>query len=313
MTNCQNYSTIQTLEISLRNSITGVQEVKILITGANTGIGFATAEQLVKQGQHVILACRNLQKAQDAQNKLRALDKGQVDLISLDLNSLELTRKAADEIADRYGNLDVLINNAGLFAKTKQLTADGFEQQFGVNYLGHFLLTQKLLPVLQKAPKARIVHLASIAHWAGSIKPNKFRAEGFYNPLFYYGQSKLANLLFSNALAEQMANSTITNNALHPGGVASDIYRDLPKPVYEVMKLGLVPTSVPATFAVYPDMKWYMACPEFNLEIGGKTPKASAVKKIMFSGDLPVESAFAFSMKFTGYATRVFSVLEVLS
>ena len=246
MTNCQNYSTIQTLEISLRNSITGVQEVKILITGANTGIGFATAEQLVKQGQHVILACRNPQKAQDAQNKLRSLNQGQVDLISLDLNSLELTRKAADEIADRYGNLDVLINNAGLFAKTKQLTADGFEQQFGVNYLGHFLLTQKLLPVLQKAPKARIVHLASIAHWAGSIKPNKFRAEGFYNPLFYYGQSKLANLLFSNALAEQMANSTITNNALHPGGVASDIYRDLPKPVYEVMKLGLVPTSVPA-------------------------------------------------------------------
>lgn len=246
MTNCQNYSTIQTLEISLRNNITGVQEVKILITGANTGIGFATAEQLVKQGQHVILACRNLQKAQDAQNKLRALDKGQVDLVSLDLNSLELTKKAADEIADRYGNLDVLINNAGLFAKTKQLTTDGFEQQFGVNYLGHFLLTQKLLPVLQKAPKARIVHLASIAHWAGSIKPNKFRAEGFYNPLFYYGQSKLANLLFSNALAEQMANSTITNNALHPGGVASDIYRDLPKPVYEIMKLGLVPTSVPA-------------------------------------------------------------------
>ena len=246
MTNCQNYSTIQTLEISLRNSITGVQEVKILITGANTGIGFATAEQLVKQGQHVILACRNPQKAQDAQNKLRSLNQGQVDLISLDLNSLELTRKAADEIADRYGSLDVLINNAGLFAKTKQLTADGFEQQFGVNYLGHFLLTQKLLPVLQKAPKARIVHLASIAHWAGSIKPNKFRAEGFYNPLFYYGQSKLANLLFSNALAEQMTNSTITNNALHPGGVASDIYRDLPKPVYEVMKLGLVPTSVPA-------------------------------------------------------------------
>ena len=226
--------------------MTGTSHMKILITGANTGIGFATAEELVKQGQHVILACRNPQKAQAAQEKLRKLDQAQVDLVSLDLNSLGQTRKAADQIADQYGNLDVLINNAGLFAKTKQLTADGFEQQFGVNYLGHFLLTQKLLPVLEKAPKARIVHLASIAHWAGSIKPNKFRAEGFYNPLFYYGQSKLANLLFSNALAEQMANSTITNNALHPGGVASDIYRELPKPVYEVMKIGLVPTSVPA-------------------------------------------------------------------
>ena len=143
--------------------------MKILITGANTGIGFATAEQLVKNGQHVILACRNPLKAQAALKKLRALDQGQVDFISLDLNSLEHTRKAADEISDRYGDLDVLINNAGLFAKTKQLTQDGFEQQFGVNYLGHFLLTQKLLPVLEKSPKALIIHLASIAYWSGSI------------------------------------------------------------------------------------------------------------------------------------------------
>ena len=214
--------------------------MKILITGANTGIGFASAEQLVKQGQHVILACRNIQKAQDAQKKLRSLNQGQVDIVSLDLNSLVSTQKTADEIADRYGVLDVLINNAGIFSKTKQRTKDGFEQQFGVNYLGHFLLTQKLLPVLRQAPQARIVHIASIA------KPHTFHAKGFYNPVFYYGQSKLANLLFSNALAEQMAGSSITNNALHPGGVASDIYRDLPKPVYGVMKLGLVPTSVPA-------------------------------------------------------------------
>ena len=237
---------ISHLKNTLANKTSGILHMKILITGANTGIGFATAEELVKQGQHVILACRNPQKAQAAQEKLRALNQGQVNVVTLDLNSLELTRKAAEQIADQYGQLDALVNNAGVFAKTKQLTADGFEQQFGVNYLAHFLLTQKLLPVLEKAPKARIVHLASIAHWAGSIKPYKFRAEGFYNPLFYYGQSKLANLLFSNALAEQLAGSSITNNALHPGGVASDIYRDLPKPVYAAMKLGLVPTSVPA-------------------------------------------------------------------
>ncbi len=109
---------------------------------------------MVKQGQHVILACRNPQKAQAAQDKLRALGHGQVDLVSLDLNSLESTRNAADEIADRYGSLDVLINNAGLFAKTKQLTQDGFEQQFGVNYLGHFLLTHKLIPVLEQATQS---------------------------------------------------------------------------------------------------------------------------------------------------------------
>lgn len=159
---------------------------RILITGANTGIGFTTAEHLVKQGAHVILACRNAQKATDAQAKLQALGAGQVDVVSLDLNSLAATRAAADQVADQYGALDVLINNAGLFAKTKQHTEDGFEQQFGVNYLGHFLFTQRLLPVLQKSPKARIIHLASIAHWAGSIRPETFRAEGFYNPLFFY-------------------------------------------------------------------------------------------------------------------------------
>lgn len=220
--------------------------VKILITGANTGIGFATAQQLVSQGQHVILACRNPQKALEAQQKLQTLNQGQVDLVSLDLNSLNDVRRTADEIAEHYGSIDVLINNAGLFAKKKQFTQDGYEQQFGVNYLGHFLLTHKLLPVLEQAPKARIIHLASIAHWAGSIKPHKFNGAGFYNPLFYYGQSKLANLLFSHALANRLQHSTITNNALHPGGVASDIYRDLPKPVYVMMKAGLVPTSVPA-------------------------------------------------------------------
>lgn len=220
--------------------------LKILITGANTGIGYATAERLVQQDQHVILACRNVDKAKAAQAKLQATNKGQVDIVTLDLNSLESVQQSANEIAERYGALDVLINNAGLFAKSKQLTQDGFEQQFGVNYLGHFLFTHKLLPVLSNAPKARIIHLASIAHWMGNIKPKTFHGEGLYNPLYFYGQSKLANLLFSHELARQLAGSTITNNALHPGGVDSDIYRELPTLAHKALQLGLVPTSVPA-------------------------------------------------------------------
>lgn len=218
---------------------------KVLITGANTGIGFTTAEYLLNAGADVVLACRNPQKAAAAREKLLRLNKGSVELVQLDLNSLAQVRQAADEIAERF-KLDVLINNAGLFAQRKGLTQDGFEQQFGVNYLGHFLLTQRLLPVLKQAPAARIVHLASIAHWAGAIKPETFRGEGFYNPLFYYGQSKLANLLFSNELARHLAGTTVTSNALHPGGVDSDIYRDLPKPVHKAMQLFLVPTSRPA-------------------------------------------------------------------
>lgn len=219
---------------------------RILITGANTGIGYKTAEHLVKRGVHVILACRNADKASAAQQQLQSLNAGQVDVVSLDLNSLAATRDAASRIADQYGSLDVLINNAGLFARSRQLTTDGFEQQFGVNYLGHFLLTQRLLPVLKQAPQARIIHLASIAHWAGAIKPETFHAEGFYNPLFFYGQSKLANLLFSHALSKKLNGSSITSNALHPGGVDSDIYRELPMPIHKMMQLFLVPTSRPA-------------------------------------------------------------------
>ena len=132
MTNCQKSSTISVILTSHANqSMMGTSNMKILITGANTGIGFATAEQLVKQGQHVILACRNPQKAHAAQEQLRALNQGQVDVVGLDLNSLELTAKAADEIADRYGSLDVLINNAGLFSKNKQLTEDVLSNNSG--------------------------------------------------------------------------------------------------------------------------------------------------------------------------------------
>lgn len=158
---------------------------RILITGANTGIGYATAERLVKQGAHVILACRNQDKARAAQQQLQQLGAGQVDLVALDLNSLADVQRCAAEIAQRYDRLDVLINNAGLFAKDKQLTVDGFEQQFGVNYLGHVLLTLKLLPLLQNAKQGRVINVASVAHWVGSIQPQRFRAEGRYNPLFF--------------------------------------------------------------------------------------------------------------------------------
>lgn len=220
---------------------------RILITGANTGIGYATAERLVKQGAHVILACRNPDKARAAQRQLQQLGSGQVDWIALDLNSLADVQRCAQDVMQRYDRLDVLINNAGLFAKNKQLTADGFEQQFGVNYLGHVLLTLKLLPLLKKSESARVINVASVAHWVGSIQPQRFRAEGRYNPLFFYGQSKLANLMFSHALAAQLAGSNVTSNALHPGAIDSEIYRGLPKLIHQVMRVGLVSTEKPAT------------------------------------------------------------------
>ncbi len=221
---------------------------RILITGANTGIGFATAEKLVKNGADVILACRDLTKAHAAQSALIALGgSGTVDVIELDLNSLASVKAAAAFVKARYTSLDVLINNAGIFGDSLHATTDGYEQQFGVNYLAPFLLTQLLLPLLHAAPAGRIIHLSSLMHWLGNIKPETFRkTSGSYRALSAYGQSKLANLLFSNALARQLAGSTVTSNALHPGGVNSDIYRDLPKIQYLLMRPFLILTNRPA-------------------------------------------------------------------
>lgn len=225
-----------------------VQMKTIIITGANTGIGLATATEFIKDGHHVIIACRNIQKAQQAKQQLESFGTGKVDIIQLDLNSLEQVNQTANHIIENYEKVDVLVNNAGMMTPTLEATEEGYEKQFGVNYLAHFLWTMKLLPLVQKAERGRVIHLASMMHLLGSIKPEIFKADQVkqYNGVRSYGNSKLANLLFSNALAEKLQDTHVTSNALHPGGVDSEIYRELPKYQYKVIKLFLIPPSKPA-------------------------------------------------------------------
>ncbi|MCX5469070.1 SDR family NAD(P)-dependent oxidoreductase [Acinetobacter nematophilus] len=220
----------------------------IIITGANTGIGLATAETFVREGHHVILACRNPEKAQTAQQYLQSFGTGQVDHITLDLNSLEQINAAANEIISKYSKIDILVNNAGMMTPQLEATEDGFEKQIGVNFLGPFLWTLKLLPHVQKSEQGRIINLASMMHVLGNIKPEIFKADQIkkYNGVLSYANSKLANLLFSNMLAQQLQGTNVTSNALHPGGVDSEIYRQLPKWQYTIIKLGLIPPSKPA-------------------------------------------------------------------
>lgn len=220
----------------------------IVITGANTGIGFATAKTFVQDGHHVILACRNPNKAEQARLDLEALNKGKVDVITLDLNSLQNVHDTANTLLQKYEKIDVLVNNAGIMTPKLERTADGFEKQLGVNFIGHFLWTLKLLPLVKNSEAGRVIHLASMMHLMGSIKFDQFRADDVqkYNGVLRYANSKLANLLFSNILAEQLKGSSTTSNALHPGGVDSEIYRELPKYQYKVIKLFLIPPSKPA-------------------------------------------------------------------
>jgi NAD(P)-dependent dehydrogenase (short-subunit alcohol dehydrogenase family) len=199
----------------------------VLITGANTGIGKATASELAARGARVALLCRDPAKAEAARTEIRArTPAAQVDVLSLDLRSLASVRSCAKAVLEAYPRVDVLLNNAGVVPSTLRLTADGFEEQIGVNHLGHFLLTNLLLERLVASAPARVVTVSSMMHAGGAIDFASFRGPAKYNAIAAYRQSKLANILFANELARRVATRGVTSNSLHPGGVATEIMRD---------------------------------------------------------------------------------------
>ncbi len=222
----------------------------IVITGGNSGIGAAAAKALAAKGHEIVIACRNQEKALGVRDTIAAAG-GTAHVMRLDLGSFRSIREFADSFKVRFGRLDVLVNNAGLSPLKKTITEDGFEQQFQVNYLGHFLLTNLLLELLRSSAPSRIVHVSSMMHRLGKIDFKSFRGERFYFSLTAYGQSKLANILFSNELARRYGKDGIVSNALHPGAVETDIYREFPKPVYALVRKTLIPADKGADTLVF--------------------------------------------------------------
>jgi NAD(P)-dependent dehydrogenase (short-subunit alcohol dehydrogenase family) len=225
----------------------------VVITGGNTGIGLATAHEVAARGARVVLACRNQEKAQSARQQILAAHPGaEVEVMSLDLSSFAHIRRFVSQLRQEHPAVHALINNAGASPMKQQFTEDGFEMQFGANYLGPFLLTHLMLPMLEQAAElsddARIVHLSSIVHNIGRINPKTFRGRRPYFTLSAYAQSKLGNLMFNYALARRLPDGVRTY-AMHPGGVDSDIYRELPGPAHKVLKLGLIPADRAAKLA----------------------------------------------------------------
>lgn len=201
-----------------------------VITGANSGIGFEAARELAIHGAHVVLACRNEKKGQDALARIEGeRPTGVVELMALDLSSLASVERFASAYAETHDRLDMLINNAGVMVPPLSRTADGFELQFGTNHLGHFALTGHLLPCLQRTPGARVVNVASLAHRFGRIDFDNLNAERSYSRWGFYGQSKLANLLFTRALQHRLrANGDdIKVTAAHPGYSATNLQNNL--------------------------------------------------------------------------------------
>lgn len=199
----------------------------IIITGGNAGIGKATAIGLAKQGHRIYIACRNQQKGAAAVADIKAASKNEnIAFISCDLASFDSIRTCAKIFQEQEDRLDILINNAGLITSELKYTKEGYEQQFGVNHLGPFLLTQLLVPQLQTANKPRIVNVSSKAHYSckafdfEDLKGEKSAKKG-YDAMKAYSQSKLANVLFTKELTKKYP--WITSNCLHPGVVRTQI------------------------------------------------------------------------------------------
>jgi NAD(P)-dependent dehydrogenase (short-subunit alcohol dehydrogenase family) len=196
---------------------------RVLVTGANTGIGKWTAIGLAQLGASVTIHARSPQKGRAAQEEVKAKSgRSDVDLLLADFSALDSVRGLAREVLERYDRIDVLVNNAGLIAGKRAVTADGFELTFAVNHLAPFLLTNLLLDRMVSSAPARIVNVASRAHLRAALDFEDLDVRSGYDGMDAYSRSKLANVLFTRELARRLAGSGVTANCLHPGVVRSD-------------------------------------------------------------------------------------------
>jgi NAD(P)-dependent dehydrogenase (short-subunit alcohol dehydrogenase family) len=197
-----------------------------VVTGANSGIGLIAARELARAGADVVLACRNVEKGDEALTSIRLdVPSARASVAALDLADLASVREFAGRLRGQHDRLDLLVNNAGVMAPPRRLTADGFESQIGTNHLGHFALTGLLLGALLNAPDPRVVTVSSDAHRIGRIRFDNLQGERHYNNWLAYGQSKLANLLFAFELQRRAADAgtALRSMAAHPGYSATNL------------------------------------------------------------------------------------------
>ncbi|HRW26568.1 MAG: SDR family oxidoreductase [Bacteroidales bacterium] len=231
---------------------------RIIITGATHGIGYAAAEALAARGADLIIAVRNRARGEHSVEKIKEKSPGaSVMAMHLDLTDLDIVKHFADEVTARFDRLDVLINNAGVMVPPHKITRSGFELQFGTNHLGHFALTAQLLPLLMATPLSRVVSTSSIAARRAKIHFDNLDGRNGYNPMTFYRQSKLANLLFAIDLQHRLerAGSSTISVACHPGITVTNLLsRGSGKETGRVMKTLMRIVAQPASMGSLPTL-----------------------------------------------------------
>nr|XP_018903303.1 PREDICTED: retinol dehydrogenase 12-like [Bemisia tabaci] len=230
----------------------------VLITGCNTGIGKFTAQELYRIGGRIIMACRDVAKAEQAAEDIRKVVSeadpenkvGELIIKKLDLGSKESIRSCADDIKQSEKQINILINNAGVMIPPYQKTTDGFELQFGTNHLGHFYLTYLLLPTILASTPARIVNVSSVAHERGHMNWDDLNSEKSYHARTAYSQSKLANVLFSRELASRLEGTGVNVYSLHPGIILTELGRHVDEIYFKGFRRILRPMLSPFTKSI---------------------------------------------------------------
>ena len=200
-----------------------------LVTGANSGLGLATASGMARLGATVIMLCRNIDRGRAARDHVRTeTGNANVSFVVADLASLDQVRRAAAEIEREHAQLHVLVNNAGIQARRRRVTVDGYEETLAVNHLAPILLTSLLAPLLRASAPSRVITVASRVERMGRVHFDDLQLEHGYGPVRAYAQSKLANILFTYELAVRLTGTGVTANCLHPGYVNTGLMRESP-------------------------------------------------------------------------------------
>lgn len=211
-----------------------------LVTGANSGIGKETALALARMGADLVIVCRDRERGRAALDEIKTKSaNNSVELMICDLSSQAQIRKLVEEFKQKHKRLDVLVNNAGVILTRRRVTEDGLESTFAINHLAYFLLTNLLLDLIIQSAPARIVNVSSTVHKSATIDFDDLQSERSYSAMRAYGQSKLANVLFTYELARRLESTRVTVNCLHPGVIATNIFRDISGVVGAAAKLFL--------------------------------------------------------------------------